>query len=44
MALDPNQFRRKYRYRGTDTDKEQKRFWIVVLITLAIVFGIIYLF
>lgn len=40
----PGGFKRKYRYRGGGSDAEQKRFWIVLAVTLAIVFGLFYFF
>jgi hypothetical protein len=42
MNLD--QFKRKYRYKGADTDKEQKVFWIAGLVGLAIIIALIYFF
>ena len=36
--------RRNYRYKGINPGKEQRRFWILILIALAIGAAIIYFF
>lgn len=40
----PSDYKRKYRYKGIDPDAEQKRFWLMLLIALAIGGVIIYFF
>ena len=34
---------RNYRYKGVNSGKEQKRFWLMLLIALAICAAIVYL-
>jgi len=38
------QYKRKYHYKGADTDSEGKLFWIMVIIGVAIMAAIIFLF
>lgn len=35
---------RKYRYKGADPDKEQKNFWLLMLVGIAISAAIMYFF
>lgn len=37
-------YKRKYRYKGVNPGNEQKRFWLLVLIALAIGAAIVYFF
>jgi hypothetical protein len=38
----PGGFKRKYRFRGGTTDAEQKRFWIILAITIAVMIAVFY--
>jgi len=35
---------RKYRYKGTNPDSEQKRFWIMIIIGIAVSAAIMFFF
>ncbi len=42
--MNMNQYKRKYHYKGADTTNEGRLFWLMVVIGLAIVAAIIFLF
>lgn len=37
-------YKRKYRFKGVNPDNENKRFWILIIIALAIGAAIVYFF
>ncbi|SKB79290.1 hypothetical protein SAMN05660226_03181 [Parapedobacter luteus] len=39
-----NQYKRKYQYKGADTSKESRMFWIMVVIGIMLMAAIIFLF
>ncbi len=40
----PSDYKRRYRYKGINPSKEQKQFWLMLLIALAIGVAIMYFF